>query len=183
MADCPNYACADWEDYIPGTCGATKIGGHAKAILMKCGQTIAADLTDAAALGTEIAAKIAAGNAKLIEDILVQMPAPSAVTGTSYIANTTEQPITYDRTITWADQNVTDSTVQFYNSINGATGYKLGGMLLLNEDGTSCIWVDGALTGTGGLVDENGANMRFEFTFGYRKKTDPRITAVPDNVF
>lgn len=184
MADCPNYNCVDsWAPYVQPDCGESYLGGAAKAVLFKCGQALAADITDSAALGTEVAAMITAGTALLVDDILVQFAAPSVVNGQVYIANTTERPITYDRSVNWVDANVTTETVGFYNSINGSTGQRIGGMLLLEESGLTCIYINEVMTATGGLIFNNAEDQRFEFNFNYRSKTDPIKTVVPDNVF
>lgn len=184
MAECPNYNCADWEDYSPGSCGQTFTGGAAQAILFKCGTTVTALKTDPAALGTQIAAMITAGTAVRIDDLLIQFAEPAAVTQDSFIAGATAQPVTYDRTITIVDQNVTDSTITFWNSINGGTGAKLGGIMIYEgTENDRCTYVNNVLTLTGGRIFTNNELQRFSFSAAYRSKTDAPIYAVPDNIF
>jgi hypothetical protein len=184
MAECPNYNCVGWDPYTEGVCGATFDGGSAQVVLLKCGQTITASKTNAAALGVEIAAMIAAGNAQLLSNLLVQFGEPSAVTQESFIAGATPQPVTYDRSVTIVDQNVNAGTIDFWNSINGATGAKVGGILIYEgAENDRCTFIDNVLTLAGGRIFTNNELQRFSFAANYRAKTDAPIYAVPDNIF
>lgn len=185
MAECPNYNCAGWEPYVQGSCGATFTGGGPQIVVIKCGYSLnPANFNNAAALGTEVADLIADGNAVKISDLLVQFAEPSAVTQDSFIAGATPQPVTYDRSITIVDQNVTGANVDFWNALNGATGAKVGGILIYEgAENDRCTYVDSVLTLTGGRIFNNNELQRFSFTAAYRSKTDAPITVVPDGVF
>jgi len=178
MADCPNYNCAGWEDYVQGTCGETYLGGGASVVLIKCGTTIA-DPSD----GTEINNAVTAGNAVVIDDVLITFAAPSAITNDSFVANQPEIVADYDREVSLVDRNVTAQNVEFYNSINSSTGAQIGGMIIYEKEADRVTYVDAAMTGTGGRVFANGEIQRFEYTFAYRAEGDAPIYDAPTGVF
>lgn len=178
MANCPNYNCAGWEERVEGDCGETFLGGGASAVMVKCGTTIA-DPSD----GAEINAAVAAGNAVIINDVLVTFAAPSAITNDSFIANQPEIVADYDREVSFVDRAVTAQNVEFYNSINSSYGAQIGGMIIYEAEADRVTYIDAAMTGTGGRVFANGEIQRFEFTFAYRAKGDAPIYDAPTGVF
>ena len=177
MAYCLTYNCgADWEDYIPGECGAFFLGGMSASILFRCGvqtdDVLTADQVDE----TKVNALLASGDAKLVTGIRLSLEAPSGVTTDSYVACQTDIAVTYDRTITWQDRNVTPENVTFYNSINAASGFQVGGALIRECDAARITYVDSVMTFNGGRISPPGAEMqRFEFTVSYRATGDAPI--------
>ena len=134
MADCPNYGCTDWEDYVSGTCGQFFLGGISSAILLRCGVNQTDVLTTGAVDETKVDALLASGDAKLLTGLRISIEAPSAVTADSFVSCVSDVAVTYDRTLTWQDRNVTAENVTFYNSINSASGFQVGGILLRECD-------------------------------------------------
>lgn len=180
MADCPDYGCAaDWEPYVPASCESFN-GGASGILLIRCGTTLATPLD-----GTAIATLISNGNAKLITGVRIDIPAGSAVTGDTFVACQSEATITYDRTINLADPNVTAENVLFYNSIDAANGFSIGGALIYECDADRCTYVDAALKKSGGRILPAGNNerQRFECVLAYRAKGDAPIFAKPTGTF
>lgn len=182
MADCPNYGCdSGWEERVDGLCGETFQGGGPAAIIFKCGTTLTASSTDAAALGTEIDAMITAGTATLMSNVLIEWGDPQEVTQDSYIAQTVATPATYDRTITIKDQAVTAENIVFWNSLNRK---QIGGILIFEgTDNNRCTYINKAITIKGGRNFPNNALQFFNMTGAYRAKDDALIYDKPDGYF
>lgn len=183
MAYCGNlYNCSNAfaEDYVPGTCGEFFLGGISAILLLRCDVTI----TDPTS-GTEIQNLIDGNDAKLILGVQGQIDAPSGVSVTSFISCVPDIPVTYDRTITFADRNVTAQNVEFYNSINAAAGWTNGGALLYQCDADRVLFVDAPLRLSGGMITppQNNEMQRFEWTLTYRDQTDPLIYDAPAGIF
>jgi hypothetical protein len=178
--DCPNYGCGeDWEDYVPLAC--TSFNGGASAILLlRCGITLT-DPSDE----TEIQTLIDDGDAKLLTGLRIDIPAGSAVTADTFVACQTEATVTYDRTINVADRNVTPENVIFYNSIDSANGFNIGGALVYECDADRVSYVDAVLKKSGGRIMPAGNNelQRFEYVLAFRSKDDPLIYTKPVGIF
>ena len=177
MAYCLTYNCgSEWEDYLPGECGQTFLGGMGAAILFRCGVNTDEVLTANEVDETKVSALLLSGDAKLVTGIRLSMDAPSPVTSDSFLACQGDVTTTYDRTIPWQDRNVTPENVLFYNSINAASGFQVGGALIRECDAERITYVDSVMTFNGGRISPQGAEMqRFEFTVSYRAKGDAPI--------
>jgi len=185
MANCINYDCnEDLGDHLLNECGRELLGGGSGIILFEC-DTQLTDPTSA----TEINAEIAAGRATLFNNLKIGLPDPSPVKIDSLTACATQKVINYDRTLTMVDGNVNENNVDQYNIVH--TGRSFGKALVYicgttdSEDGAKCLFIDAAMTATGGLnmPDSNNEVMRFNSTFDWRKITGPTLVAAPVGIF
>lgn len=176
--NCPSYDCQEWQEYDYSGC-AKYLGGVRHLVLVKCGTTL--DPSD----GTAIAAAVAAGNAKVIKDILLDFGAPSPVKVDSLVAGVPQIVATYDRTATLVDRKVSADNVTFYDSINSSNGYTVGGAILyeVSEDRVSVIEAPITLEGGRILPASDGEPQRFEFTMNWRAKNDPAIAVAPTGLW
>jgi len=135
--------------------------------------------------GTEVNALIADGTAKLIRNVKVGISPPSEITTTSYISCVSDPVVNYDREISLMDSTVTADNVEFYNSINSASGNKASGILMFECDADRCTFVDKDIVFSGGrnVPDQNDDSQRFEFTLRYRATGDGSIVTTPAGVF
>ena len=127
------YCGDDWEEHTANACFTASSGMDA-VYFFKPG-IVAADYTTTVGDVTtvdvaDIQALIDSGDAKLVLGLRIGIDAPGAVTGDSFVACTTETVITYTRTMTYKDRKVDAAGVKFYNSINSASGFVIGGMLV-----------------------------------------------------
>lgn len=183
MAYCGNlYNCDNTfaEAYVPGECGEFFLGGISGILLTRC-DIVIADPSDA----NEVQTLIDDGDAVLILGIQGQIDTPSGVSVTSYISCVPDIPVTYDRTVTFADRNVTPENVTFYNSINASNGWTNGGALLYQCDAQRVLYVDAPMRLSGGLITppQNNEMQRFEWTLTYRDQDDPTIHSAPAGIF
>lgn len=183
MANCVNYGCDDALGvYNENVCGEELTGGANQVVLLECNH----QLTDASN-GTELAAEISAGRATLVTGAYLSIEAPSPVTQDSIQACKPPVLVNYNRTGTYKNGNVSSANLDFHNGI--FVGKKFGG-LIIYECGTSdaaipqVTWIDNQVTFTGGRILPGSQELqRFEGTFSWQSKTDPRIYAVPANIF
>lgn len=166
-------------DYVPDPCGLQLAGGIRDLVIFI--DELPTDPSD----GAEITAMIAAGTAKLITQVKVGLEAPSEVTTTSYIACVSDPVVNYDRTATLMDATVSADNVDFYNTVNSASGFVSAGALFHECDAERCTFVDKSIVFSGGRVipDQNNDSQRFEFTLRWRSKTDGEIVTCPAGIF
>src|SRR5690606_21282625 len=112
------------------------------------------------------------GSARIINRLRIGIEAPSAVTGDSFVACEGEAPTGYDRAVSWKDRKVTQDATVFYNSINGVTCFRVGGMLIHECAAERFSYIDRPLTFIGGRVSEEADNglQRWEFVANYKGK-------------
>lgn len=177
MADNLFISCAtDWEEYPQDLCVQVPSGMDG-AVLFKPG-VARADFTTMDEIDpAKIQTLLNDGSARIINGLRIGIEAPSAVTGDSFVACEGEAPTGYDRTITWKDRKVTKEATIFYNSLNGVTGFRAGGMLIHECAAEQFSYIDRPLTFTGGRVAEEADNtlQRWEFTAAFKGKKDPEI--------
>lgn len=178
---CPSYQCADLTAYPEQDSCATFKGGSNQLVLFKCGLDV--DISNGAA----VAAAIDAGNAIHYTNIDIQWEAPSPVTTPSFVGCVSDIVVGYDHVINFIDRNVQQGAVDHYNSVNSATGFTFGAMLVYecSEDRTSYI-DDAAITLQGGrIMPGNSELQRFAHQLNYRsEKSNLQImTANPSGLW
>ena len=182
MANCPPSGCYDnWADVGEAAlCLARKEAGINQAILFRCGVTREDiiddgnnDLLDSA----KIDALIAAGNAKLIPGVQITLNAPSELTAPSGNPCIGDTAINYDRSITWQDYNVGRARNEFYNSINAAKGFPLGGAILKHCAIDMLTYIEGDIKFNGGRQspEQSSEAQFFEFNVTWRNKDAEEI--------
>jgi len=166
-------------NYVPDPCGLQLAGGIRDMIIFI--DELPTDPSDA----TEINAMIASGNAKLVTKVKIGLNTPAEVTTTSYEACVSDPVVNYDREATLMDATVSADNVDFYNTINSASGFVASGALFHECDAERCTFVDKDIVFSGGRVvpDQNNDSQRFEFTLRWRSKTDGAIVDCPANIF
>ena len=176
------YCGDDWEEHTANACFTASSGMDA-VYFFKPG-IVAADYTTTVGDVTtvdvaDIQALIDSGDAKLVLGLRIGIDAPSAVTGDSFVACTTETVITYTRTMTYKDRKVDAAGVKFYNSINSASGFVIGGMLVHECAANRITIIDEIMTWQGGRISPEGDELqRFEATVSWKSKGDADI--LPD---
>jgi len=176
---CISYCDEELNPYSPIACDDYKLSGIDAAVVFACGHE-PADPTD----GTEIQSIIDAGNAKLVSNVRIGLPAGSPVTQPSPIAGGTDLTINYDRTATIFDANVTENNNAFWN---GSLDRRFGAILFHNVDADDCFFVNppsGINTQISPVVlDQNTEYRRYEGQFSWRDKDMPSLTASPAGIF
>lgn len=182
MTDCYQYNCDDaLGTHLLNDCNSTTRGGYRNVIFLECGHSIT-DPSD----GASILAAIAAGEAHVIKNVKLGLPAPSPTQLDSYIANAPQIVASYEHGGTMMDQNVNDTNCVFYNNLYD--GRSFGGIILHNADEGQVYWYDKETRFTGGLVhpDSKSEVERFESAFTFSSKTGSsvcRIYTEPAGVF
>jgi hypothetical protein len=177
MANCPPSGCFDnWADLGESDlCFSRKEGGINQAIIFKCGvqRSDIVDTYDTDSLdNAKIEALIASGDAKLIPGVQITINAPSELTAPSGNPCIGETAINYDRSLTWQDFNVNRNRNEFYNSINAAKGFPIGGLLLKHCADDMITYIEGDLKFNGGRQSpEQSSDAQFyEFNVTWRAK-------------
>lgn len=182
MADNPyNFCGEDWEEHTANACFTASSGMDAM-YFFKPGIDMADYTTTTGEVTTIDVVKmqtlIDAGNAKLVNGLLIGLDAPSAITGPSFIACVPETTITYTRTISIKDRKVDASGVKFWNSINASSGFLGGGALVHECAADRATVIDALMTFSGGRVSPEGDELqRFEYTGTWKAKGDGTILA------
>ena len=180
MANCIDYNCSDLEDHVKNDCEDERQGGSDQMIILDCDH----QLTDPSS-AAEINAEIAAGRAKLVQNIKLGWDVPTAVTVDSNIAGRTPKVVNYDRTGQIMDGNVNQFTNTFWDSLNN--GRAVGGMIVYESGngGDKVTWIDAAIQFQGGrtLPNTDTEFQRYEETFTWRSLTEPAIYDSPTGIF
>lgn len=185
MYNCINYDCADnLGIHLPNDCGEELLAGISGVVLLECNHHIT-DPSNA----TQINAEIAAGRATLIDNIKIGLDDPSPVEVDSNIVGGTQKLVTYNRSGTHIDANVSAHNILLYNTLLG--GKTMGGAILYlkgtedSDAGTKVLWIDNAITFTGGLPikNNNDENMKFNNKFTWRNREMPLMYNAPTGIF
>ncbi len=185
MANCLNYDCTDpLGDQLLNDCGEELLGGIDAGVVLECNH----QLTDPSS-GTQIAAEIAAGRAKLFKNIKVGIAKPSPLEVESNVACGTPKLVNYDRAGTWIDGNVNSHNVTTYDSLLG--GRAIGGIIFHMcgtaeaDSGEKVMWVDADIRFTGGHIVPNTNNefQTFDSDFKWRKKAGNMLYPNPVGIF
>jgi hypothetical protein len=185
MANCLNYDCNDpLGTHLPNDCGEELLGGGSGMLLLECNHQLT-DPTSAA----QVTAEIAAGRAHLLLNLKVGLDAPSPVEIDSNVAGGTTKLVTYDRTGTLIDGNVSANNVSFYNGVFG--GRVFGGALVYivgtqeATGGEKTFFIDAPVNFTGGVTMPNNNNefITFNGTFKWRLRDMPSLETAPAGIF
>lgn len=185
MANCLNYDCSDpLGTHLPNDCGEELLGGVSGILLLECNHTLTS-----ASSASQITAQIAAGKAHLLLNLKIGVEAPSPVEIDSNVSGGTTKLVTYDRTLTLTDGNVSSNNISFYDGVFG--GRVFGGAILYmvgteeSDIGTKVLFIDSAINFTGGLTvpDNNNAFMTFNGTAKWRSKSMGTLVDAPVGIF
>lgn len=186
MADNPYLDCgADWGQITGNVCDQFPSGMDA-AILFKVGvdSDDIFDKTDPDNWKpdeTKVQGLLDDGDARIIQGLRIGIDAPSAVTTDAYMACQTDTVVTYDRTLTLKDPKVTPQAVEFYNTINAASGFRIGSMLVHECAAERATYIDKVLAFNGGRISPEGQELqRFEYTVSWQSTGDPKIVQEGD---
>jgi hypothetical protein len=190
MANCPPSGCYDnWGDVgAADLCFARKEAGINQAILFRCGVTredIIDDEDNDKVSNTKIEALILAERAKLVPGVQVTLNAPSELTAPSGNPCIGDTAINYDRSLTWQDYNVSRIRNEFYNSINAAKGFAIGGVLLKHCATDMLTYIEGDVKFNGGRQspEQSSEAQFFEFNVTWRNKDAEEIFEQSIDVF
>lgn len=179
---CYTYNCQNvLGDHTLNDCENEVPSGFVNLILLNCDH----QLTDASN-GTLVNAEITAGRATLIRNIKAGVPAASANTVASNIANAPDKVARYALEVSVMDGNINDANMTFYNTLFSGTSF--GGLILHNEEESVVLFYNNELRGQGSLVapDNNGEFMRYEYTLSMNLRKDavlPEYSDEPSGVF
>lgn len=180
--NCASYNCDDaLGSHVLNDCGVGTMGGYKNCILLECVNEIT-DPSDA----TEVQDAIDAGEAHLIKDVKLSIPAASPVKVDSQVANAPQIVTKYEFAGTMVDGNVNTSNRTFYNNL--LDGRSFGGIILHNADEGKVYWFDAEVRFEGSLImpDNDGESERFETTFNYKTSPQnvvPGIYTEPAGIF
>ena len=171
--DLPEHELIDCEAYVEGAASAVVIG--------LCSSTLTNPSN-----GEEVLAEIAAGNARLISNVRVDLPLPSAVLADSPVGGGAQIATTYDRTINIFDANVTADNITFYNLLKSTRV----AWIIVKEFGADRITWIRPLNGlgikfTGGrtIAAVKTEFQSFQLTGAWSEQDDADIYATPAGVF
>lgn len=185
MANCISYECTDvLGTHLLNDCGEELLAGISGTVLLECNH----QLTDPSS-ATQINAEIAAGRATLFDGLKIGFDDPAPVNVESNIVGGTEKLVTYNRSGTAIDANVNQNNINTYNQLLG--GKVMGGAIMYLKGteeatvGAKVMWIDAAITFTGGLPikNNNDENMKFTNKFTWRKKDMPSMYTAPTGIF
>lgn len=182
MANCPPSGCFDnWADLGEADlCFSRKPAGINQAIIFKCGvvrEDIVDDVDNDKLDEDKIDALITAGDAKYVPGVQITINAPSALNAPSGNPCIGETAINYDRSLTWQDFNVNRNRNEFYNSINAAKGFPIGGVLLKHCAENQITYIEGDVKFNGGLQspEQSSDAQFFEFDVTWRNVDNPEL--------
>lgn len=184
MPNCINYECDDVLGlHTLNTCGEELLAGGSGMVLLECNH----QLTDASN-ATQILAEIAAGRATLLDNVKIGLDEPSPIQVDSNIVGSTQTLISYNRSGTMTDSNVSDLNRAFYDKVYG--GRQFGGAIIYikgTEESAQTLvtWIDAPLRFTGGLPIQNNNDqiMVFNGKFTWRMKDMPTLPNAPVGIF
>lgn len=185
MPNCPNYNCLDpLGSHTPNDCGEELLGGGSGVVLLECNH----QLTDPSS-AVQVQAEIDAGRATLVRGVKIGINAPSVIKVDSNAACVNQKVVTYDRTGTYVDGNVSALNVEFYKPI--FAGRTFGGAIIYecgteeSDAGAEVTWIDAVISFEGGriLPPNNNEFQRFEGAMNWRSKFDADIYPAPAGIF
>lgn len=185
MANCLNYDCNDpLGTHLPNDCSEELLAGVSGMVLLECNT----QLTSASS-ASQINAEIAAGRARLLLNLKVGVDPPSPIEIESNVAGGTTKLVTYDRTLSLIDGNVSSNNISFYDGVFG--GRVFGGAILYlvgteeSDLGTQVYYINSAINFTGGLTIPNNNNefMTFNGVAKWRGKTMGTLVTAPVGIF
>lgn len=164
-------------------CGEELLAGGSGIVLFDA-STILTDPSN----GTQILTEIAAGRAVLIDNVKIGIDEASPVEIESNVVGGTNQVVTYNRSGTLIDANVSNLNVSFYNDIfNGRKFSKAILYLKGTEESSSTLvyFIQATITFTGGMPikNNNDDTIKFNGKFTWRKLDMPTLPVAPTGIF
>lgn len=171
--------CGSFEDYQGDSSCEVFTGGNRHMIVVREGITV--DLTSEA----EVEAAIAAGNAGLFTNLLIDQPDPEPVLVDSTIACQPQSTLTYNRTLNITDGKVTPQNVETWASLNSANGFVAGQVAYYSCSHNRQHVIVGSIVLRGGYVNPGSdeASQQFNLQMLWKAKDDPYIDATPNPIF
>ncbi len=185
MAQCISYECDEaLISHALNTCGEELLAGGSGMILLACGH----QLTDASS-AAQIAAEILAGRAVLMDNVKIGIDAAAAVEVDSNIVGASQTLVTYNRSGTVLDSNVSDANRAFYDQLYSGKTY--GGAVVYikgteeSTGGALVTFINDPVKFIGSLPIQNNNDQIMVFTgsFKWRSKAMPTLVAAPTGVF
>lgn len=164
-------------------CGEELLAGGSGMILFDASAT-----TLDPSNGTQILADVAAGRAVLIDNVKIGIDDASPVQIDSNIVGGTQQLVTYNRSGTIIDANVSNVNVDFYNGVFNGRIFARGLIYLKGTEESSqtlAYYIDRPINFTGDMPIKNNNDDTIKFTgkFAWRKKTMAALPNAPTGVF
>ena len=164
-------------------CGDELLAGGSGIILFDA-STILTDPSN----GTQILTEIAAGRAVLLDNVKIGIDDPSPVEIESNIVGGTTRVVTYNRTGTIIDANVSNANVSFYNNVFNGRKFAAAIIYLKGTEESSqtlVYYIDSDISFTGGLPikNNNDDTMKFTGKFTWRKLAMPTLPNAPVSIF
>lgn len=183
----PTYNCNDYncdEDigtHTPIDCNDFSRGGYPNCIILACGHAI----TDPGN-ATQVQTALDSDLAWLVQNVTLELPAPSAVKVDSPIANEPQLVTGYEYSGTLTDGNVSSANCTFYNNVG--SGKAFGGIIFHNKQEGKVYWHNDSVRFEGGLVlPRTDAEIEmYTYTFNFKKDADasnPTIATEPAGIF
>lgn len=183
---CPDYNCGDdWEELPEDLCPTPVNGGMDAAIIFRCG-VVRSDIVqngNPALLDVaKVQALISNNDARVVQNIQIELTAPSAVTADNYDPCSQDATVNFDRGMTIIDKNVNQNRQVFWDSIASPSGFKLGGMLIHECDADRWTYVDKHVDFAPGRISpaKNAERQRIEIAGTWRKRTAAEIFPAAD---
>lgn len=183
---CPDYNCgSDWDNLPENLCPSPVNGGMDAMIVLRCGvqRSDLVQNSDPSLLDpTKVQALINGNDAKVVQNVQVEMTAPSAVTADNYDPCSQDATVNFDRGITVTDPNVNQERQVFWDSIASPSGFKLGGILLHECDADRWTYIDKHVDLSPGRISpaKNSERQRIEIAGTWRNRTAAEIFAAAD---
>lgn len=138
--------------------------------------------------GTQLLADIAAGRGVLIDNVKIGIDEAAPVQIESNTVGGTQNLVTYNRSGTIIDANVSNTNVDFYNGVfNGRIFARAVIYLKGTEESSQTLayYIDRPITFTGDMPIKNNNDDTIKFTgkFTWRKKTMAALPNAPTGVF
>ena len=172
------FYCGEFETYDEAAACIEQSGGNNAAILVRLGATI-----DPSSEASVLAA-IAAGDAKYIPLLKIGMANAEAVRVDSNVGCQPQSVANYNRSLTLIDGKVTEQNIQFWDEINGVTGFRLGMVIVYNCSENEQMIIQGQIIIVGSWInpESDEETQRFEFTLEWKSKASPTKSA-PNPIF
>lgn len=180
---CTSLNCQEIDDFVPNDCDVVLLGGSDQMLLLFCGSGVTNPSN-----ATQIQAAINAGTAKLIQNVKVGIPLPTAVDLPVTVSGQPPKVGTYDHTLTAYDANVNATNMESYNTLG--KGVQVEAILLkMNSEATpSGRWIapPASIYFKGGYTspDDSTDVQHFEYTaFWKDQDANPEYVTLPAGIF
>jgi DNA-binding cell septation regulator SpoVG len=175
---CPDYNCDELADHERVQCEQYLQGGNDAMLVLSCGHGITDPSNE-----TQVNAAIAAGTAKLVSGLTIGIPAGSPVKIPNPIAGLADVVVTYNRTITVKDFNVTDGNIDFWNGLTSRRS--VNGLIVHNNQTDKVQFINSAVTFEGSSINPEAVTefQRFELIGNWINEDAPSMYDAPTGVF